>query len=79
MIAWDILALAGATLACFGVIFALGIKSILEYRAAEPLRETDRDPCPWPIDDEAEADGLLAEFHPFHSTHLAPEGQRDHA
>lgn len=63
MIAWDIIAIAAATLVCFGVIFFL---ALAEYRAAEPLGEKDRIRCPWPIDDEAERDGLLAEFHPFH-------------
>lgn len=64
---WPLIICALAALACFGVIFFLGISALAEHRAAEPLSERDRAACPWPIDDEAEADGLVAEFHPFHS------------
>lgn len=72
---WLLIACTLGALACLGFIF---IQSIAEYRAAEPLRDSDRTPCPWPCDDEAEADGLLAEFHPFHSTHVASGAPRDH-
>lgn len=61
---WLLILTALATLACFGLIFIL---ALTEYRSAKPLRDCDCDPCPWPVDDEAEADGLLAEFHPFHA------------
>lgn len=63
MIDWLLIAFALATLGCFGLIFIL---ALAEYRVTKPLRDCDCTPCPWPIDDEAEAHGLLAEFHPFH-------------
>jgi hypothetical protein len=61
---WLLILAALATLGCFGVIFIL---ALAEYRATKAPRDCNCAPCPWPVDDEAEADGLLAEFHPFHS------------
>jgi hypothetical protein len=66
--------------ACVLFIAAFELPHRLIDFAAEKLRDDagGHKPCPWPCDDEAERDGLLAEFHPFHSTHVASGAQRNH-
>jgi hypothetical protein len=43
---WPLIICAVATLACFGVIFALGIAAITEHRSSDPLgrrKEAEQD------------------------------------